>query len=159
MIVVRSLLFGLSLLLVIPALTRGDSLPQSIGALRLEQLQVGEEARQEIDRLHGKHLNFRKGCVGTYVGGDRKAKVWVSEYDSEVGAAKANERMAQKIQAMEGNGFWHFREISISEMPVNFVMGQGQAHYFFQKGKKVIWLAVAPSEARETITDLMDQVP
>ena len=45
MIVFRSLLFGLSLLLVIPALTRGDSLPQSIGGLRLEQLQVGEEAR------------------------------------------------------------------------------------------------------------------
>jgi len=159
MTVFRSLLFGLSLLLVIPALTRGDSLPQSIGSLRLEQLQVGEEARQEIDRLHGKHLNFRKGCVGTYVGGDTKAKVWVSEYDSEVEAAKANERMAQEIQAMEGNGFWHFREISISEMSVNFVMGQGQAHYFFQKGKRVIWLTVDPSEASETVTDLIDQVP
>ena len=157
--VVRSVLLTLSLLCLIPSVTLGDVLPQSIGSLQLENLQVGEEARLEIDRLHGKHLDFRKGWVATYVGGGKKAKVWLSEYDSEAKATEANERMARKIQAMEGKGFWHFRQTSISETPVNFVMGQGQAHYFFQKGKKVIWLAVNPSEAKKTIRDLIGQIP
>ena len=159
MIVLRFLLFSLSLLLLIPSLTVGNSLPQSIGSFRLVQLQVSEEARQEIDRLHGKQLNFRKGYVGTYSGGGKRAKVWVSEYDSKREASEANDRMAQKIQAMKNREFWHSREISISGTPVNFVVGQGQAHYFFQRGIKVIWVAVDPSEARKTIRDLIEQIP
>ena len=159
MIVLRFLLLSLSLLLLVPSLTAETSLPQSIGSYRLEQLQIGEDARQEIDRLHGKQLNFRKGYVGTYSGGGRRAKVWVSEYNSKMEAAEANDRMAQKIKEMEGRAFWHFREISISGTPVNFVIGQGQFHYFFQKGIKVIWAAVDPPEARDTIRDLIEQIP
>jgi len=159
MIVRRSHFFSILLLLITPSLTMGYLLPQSIGSMRLDKLLVGKEARKEIDRLHGKHLEFRKGYIGTYIGGDRKAKVWVSEYDSEEDAAEANLRMARKIKAMEGKGFHHFREFYINETPVNFVLEQGRAHYFFQNGKKVIWLEVDPSEARKTIRDLIKQIP
>ena len=60
---------------------------------------------------------------------------------------------------MEGKGFHHFREFYINETLVNFVLGQGQAHYFLPKGKKVIWLEVDPSEAKKTIRDLIKQIP
>ncbi|UCG14280.1 MAG: hypothetical protein JSU72_07415 [Deltaproteobacteria bacterium] len=159
MILVRSLLFSLCLILLNASLAIGNSLPQSIGSLRLEQILVGEEARQEINALHGKELGYRNGYVGTYGGGTRKAKVWVSEYGAEVEAVEANKKMAEKIQAMEGRAFWHFQEISINSVPVYFVVGQGQAHYFFRKGKRVIWLAVDPPEARKSIRDLLGQIP
>ncbi len=155
---VRSVLITLSLLCLIPDLSLGNWLPQSIGSLQLEKLQVGEAAKLEINRLHGKHIDFREGCVATYVGGGKTAKVWLSQYDSEAKATEANKRMAQKIQAMEGKRFWHFRETSIRDIPVNLVMGQGQAHYFFQKGKKVIWLAVDPAEAETTVRDLIGKI-
>ena len=138
-----------------------NSLPQSIGSLRLEQLESGEEARREIDRLHGRQLNFRKGYIGIYKDkeGNRKGKLWVSEYDSEMEATKAIGKMARRVQAKEGGEFWHFRVISIEGTRVYFVLGMGQAHHFFQKGKKVIWLAVEPSEARQTIRDLIGKIP
>ncbi len=161
MVVIRIFLFSLSLLLLTHSLSMGDSLPQSIGSLRLEQLQSGEEARQEIDRLHGKQLNFGKGYIGIYKDkeGNRKGRLWVSEYDSEMEAAEAIGKMARRVQAKEGGEFWHFRVISIEGTQVYFVVGMGRTHYFFQKGKKVIWLAADPSEARQAIRDLIGKIP
>jgi hypothetical protein len=34
----------------------------------------------------------------------------------------------------------------------------GQAHYFFQKGSKVIWLAVDPTLAEEAIGDTVREM-
>ncbi len=146
MIGVRLLSFNIALLfLLATSAFGGDVLPQSIGSLSLEQLQSGEEARQEIDQLHGKQINFRRAYIGTY--GNGRAKLWVSEYDSEGEAAKGIEKMAQRMQASKEGNFWHFREISIQGVAVYFVVGMGQAHYFFQKGRKAVWLAVDPSLA------------
>lgn len=158
MIGVRLLSFNIALLfLLATSAFGGDALPQSIGSLSLEQLQSGEEARQEIDRLHGKQITFRRGYIGTY--GNGKAKLWVSEYDSEGEAAKGIGKMAQRMQTRKEGNFWHFREISIQGVAVYFVVGMGQAHYFFQKGRKVIWLAVDPSLAREEIRDAIGKIP
>lgn len=155
---VRILSFNIALLfLLATSVFGGDALPQSIGSLSLQQLQSGEEARQEIDRLHGKQINFRRGYIGTY--GNGRAKLWVSEYDSEGEAAAGIGKMAQRMQASKGGNFWHFREISIQGVAVYFVVGMGQAHYFFQKGRKVIWLAVDPSLAREAIRDAIGKIP
>ncbi|NIS71011.1 MAG: hypothetical protein GTO12_19355 [Proteobacteria bacterium] len=152
------LLFGLSLLVLPFSSHAEDVLPQSIGPLRLEQFQSGEEARREIDQLHGKRINFRAGYIGTYGGADGKAKLWVSDYDSENEAIEAIGRMAQRLQTSEERGFWHFREIAIEGLPVFFVVGMGQAHYFFQKGVRLIWLAVDPSLAKVAIRDLITKV-
>jgi hypothetical protein len=158
MIGVRLLSFNIALLFLLATSAFGDdALPQSIGSLSLEQLQSGEEARQEIDRLHGKQITFRRGYIGTY--GNGRAKLWVSEYDSEGEAAEGIGKMAQRMQTRKEGNFWHFREISIQGVAVYFVVGMGQAHYFFQKGRKVIWLAVDPSLAREAIRDAIGKIP
>jgi hypothetical protein len=120
MIVPRIAIFALLVLSLTPFYSWGNSLPQSIGPLALVKLQSGEEARKEIDRLHGKPLGYREGYIGTYADGDGKAKLWVSEYSS---------------------------------------LGMGQAHYFFQKGVKVIWLAVDPPLAKQAIRDLLGEMP
>jgi len=155
MTMIRVLLFGLSLFLLVPVPSKGEPIPQSIGSLTLEKLQSGEEARQEIDRLHGKQISFQRGYIGTYEGKDGKAKIWVSEYASEGEGVEAIEIMARRLKASEQKNFWHFKEISIEGVPVYFVVGMGQAHYFFQKGVKAIWLAVDPALAREAIRDVI----
>jgi hypothetical protein len=159
MIVSRFVFVSLSLILFMPLMTWGNSLPQSIGPLALVKLQSGEEARKEIDRLHGKPLGYREGYIGTYAGGDGKAKLWVSEYGSLEEAAKATARMVQGMKGGKQKNFWHFQEIPIEGVPVYFVVGMGQAHYFFQKGVKVIWLAVDPPLAKQAIRDLLGEMP
>jgi hypothetical protein len=159
MIVSRFVFVSLSLILFMPLMTWGNSLPQSIGPLALVKLQSGEEARKEIDRLHGKQLGYREGYIGTYADGDGKAKLWVSEYGSLEEAAKATAKMVQGMKGGEQKNFWHFQEIPIEGVPVYFVVGMGQAHYFFQKGVKVIWLAVDPPLAKQAIRDLLGEMP
>ncbi len=85
--------------------------------------------------------------------------LWISDYDAKAKAAEEVEKMAQRIQTREGKEFRHFRMISIEGIPVYFVVGMGQAHYFYQTGNKVIWLAVDPQLAKETIRDLIGKIP
>jgi hypothetical protein len=159
MIVPRIAIFALLVLSLTPFYSWGNSLPQSIGPLALVKLQSGEEARKEIDRLHGKPLGYREGYIGTYADGDGKAKLWVSEYSSLEEAAKATAKMVQGMKGGKQKNFWHFQEIPIEGVPVYFVVGMGQAHYFFQKGVKVIWLAVDPPLAKQAIRDLLGEMP
>ena len=158
MIVARVVLFSLPLLLLIPLLSMGNALPQSIGSLPLTQTKSGEEARQEIDRLHGKQLNYRKGYIGIYGEGDGKATLWVSEYDSEGAAVEAIEKMAHTMKEGKQKIFWHFMEMPMEGVMVYFVMGMGQAHYFYQKGIKAIWLAVDPSQGKPAIREVIAKI-
>ncbi len=155
----RVLLFGLSLFLLIPLESMGNMLPESIGAFRLQNMKSGTEAKKEITRLHGKNLDFRTGYIGTYKHGHKEAMLWISDYDAKAKAAEEVEKKARRIQTREGQEFRHFRMISIEEIPVYFVVGMGQAHYFYQTGNKVIWLAVDPQLAKETIRDLIGKIP
>jgi hypothetical protein len=127
--------------------------------LRLEKFQSGEEARREIAKLHGKQIDFQEGYIGSYGGSDGRATLWVSEYGSESGAFEAISNMAKRLETSKEGVFWHFREISIEGTPVYFVVGMGQAHYFFQKGDRAIWLAVDPSLAKVTIRDVFTKIP
>ncbi len=159
MIMARVLLFWLSLFLLIPLESMGNMLPESIGAFRLQNMKSGTEAKKEITRLHGKNLDFRTGYIGTYKHGHKEAMLWISDYDAKAKAAEEVEKMARRIQTREGKEFRHFRMISIGGIPVYFVVGMGQAHYFYQTGNKVIWLAVDPQLAKETIRDLIGKIP
>ena len=145
---------GLVFLLLLIACSPNDiPLPQSIGSMRLEKVQSGEEARQEIDRLHGKQISLIRGYIGMYVAENGRGQLWVSEHSSDREATEAIEKMANGIQKGKQQKFWHFRKMRIERRPVYLAVGMGQAHYFFQNGAKVIWLAVDPSLAKEAIRD------
>jgi hypothetical protein len=121
--------------------------------MRLEKVQSGKEARREIDRLHGKQISFLRGYIGTYVAENGSGQLWVSEHSSEREASEAIEKMAYGMKQGKQQQFWHFRKMMIEQRSVYLAVGMGQAHYFFQKGAEVIWLAVDPSLAKEAIRD------
>lgn len=147
----------LFLLLLIACNSTDIPLPQSIGSMRLEKVQSDEEARREIDRLHGKQISFLRGHIGTYVAENGRGQLWVSDHSSEREATEAIEKMAQGIKQGKQQ-FWHFRKMVIEQRPVYLAVGMGQAHYFFQNGTKVIWLSVDPSLAKEAIRDAVRKV-
>jgi hypothetical protein len=148
----------LFLLLPIACNSTDIPLPQSIGSMRLERVQSGEEARQEIDRLHGKQISFLRGYIGTYAAENGSGQLWVSEHTSEREATEAIEKMAHGMKRGKQQQFWHFRKIMLKQRPVYFAVGMGQAHYFFQKGAKVIWLAVDPTLAKGAIRDAVREM-
>jgi hypothetical protein len=126
--------------------------------MRLEKAQSGEEARKEIDRLHGKQISLLRGYIGTYVAENGGGKLWVSEHSSEREAAEAIEKMAHGMKQGKQQQLWHFRKMILEQRPVYFAVGMGQAHYFFQKGAKVIWLAVDPTLAKGAIRDAVREM-
>ena len=150
---------GLLFLLLLIACSPNDNpLPQSIGSMRLEKVQSGEEARQEIDRLHGKQISLIRGYIGMYVAENGRGQLWVSEHSSDSEATEAIEKMANGIQKGKQQKFWHFRKMEIERRQVYLAVGMGQAHYFFQNGAKVIWFAVDPSLAKEAIRDAVRKI-
>jgi len=152
-------LLSMATLILITACSSADvPLPQSIGSLRLEKVQSGEEARREIDRLHGKQIDFRRGYIGTYVAENGSGQLWVSEHGSESEAAEAVENMDRSLKQGKQESFWHFRKIMIEQWPVYLAVGMGQVHYFFQKGVRVIWLAVDSPLAKEAIRDALKKI-
>ena len=148
----------LFLLLLIACSSTDIPLPQTIGSMRLEKVQSGEEARREIDRLHGKQISFLRGYIGTYVAENGSGQLWVSEHSSEREATEVIEKMAHGMKQGKQQQFWHFRKMMIEQRPVYLAVGMGRAHYFFQKGAKVIWLAVDPSLAKEAIRDAVRKI-
>jgi hypothetical protein len=148
----------LFLLLLIACNSTDIPLPQSIGSMRLEKVQSGEDAKQEIDRLHGKQISFLRGYIGTYVAETGSGQLWVSEHSSEREAAEAIEKMAHGMKQGKQQQFWHFRKMILEQRPVYFAVGMGQAHYFFQNGVKVIWLAADPTLAEEAIRDTVREM-
>ncbi|MDH3557565.1 MAG: hypothetical protein OES18_17115 [Deltaproteobacteria bacterium] len=148
----------LFLLLFIACSSTDIPLPQSIGSMRLEKVQSGEEARREIDRLHEKQISFLQGYIGTYVAENGSGQLWVSEHSSEREATEVIEKMAHGMKQGKQQQFWHFRKILIEQRPVHLAVGMGQAHYFFQNGAKVIWLAVDPSLAKGAIRDAVRKI-
>ena len=149
----RNIPFVLLFLLFLIACNSNDiPLPQTIGSMRLGKVQSGEEARREIDRLHGKQISFLRGYIGTYLAENGRGQLWVSEHSSEREATEAIEKMAHGIKQGKQQ-FWHFRKMMIEQRPVYLAVGMGQAHYFFQNRAKVIWLSVDPSLAKEAIRD------
>jgi len=148
----------LFLLLLIACCSADIPLPQSIGSMRLEKVQSGEEARREIDRLHGKQISFLRGYIGTYVAENGSGQLWVSEHSSEREAAEAIEKMAHGMKQGKQQQFRHFRKMMIEQRSVYLAVGMGQAHYFFQKGAEVIWFAVDPSLAKEAIRDAVRKI-
>jgi hypothetical protein len=145
--------FAVSLLLLTGCGSGEVPLPQAIGVLKLEKMQAGEEARREIDRLHGKQIGLQRGYIGFYGAETGSAQVWLSEHSSDREAAEAVEKMAGSMRQGKQQNFYHFRQMVIEKRTVYFAVGMGQVHYFFQKGAKVIWLAVDPALAKEAIRD------
>ena len=112
----RNVPFVLLFLLLLIACSSADiPLPQSIGSMRLEKVQSGEEARREIDRLHGKQISFLRGYIGTYVAENGSGQLWVSEHSSERESTEAIEKMAHGMKQGKQQQFRHFRKMMIEQ--------------------------------------------
>ncbi len=135
--------------------SRSPEVPKELAGLPITRELQGEEAARLVTRMHGKAVVPKENIVA-YYGRERIPNVvYLSRYPSEDGAKQALKRMAEKI-GPGSYGFTHHGRFSVQSIPVHFVLGHGQIHFFFAKGKGLYWLAIDPTRAQEALADLLE---
>jgi hypothetical protein len=150
------ILIALSLSSAYLVIESEEGLPLQLGELTLYDERSGDDARQIIDRLHGKSVTPIENFIGEYAGPAGKATLYLSVYSGREEAVRIQQRMAGRIR--EGNSvFGQYTELTIADYPVAFCRGMGQAHYFFSSGMTVYWLAVDDAVSSTAIASLLSQ--
>jgi len=132
--------------------------PKAVGELQLAHALRGEEALQAIDRLHGKGLAATDAYVAHYERNGLVAMLYVSRPARSPMAGAQVEKMAAGIRA----GKTPFSQLKSDERngtTVYSAVGEGQNHYFYRRGKDVIWIAADPPVAKEVLESLLRRKP
>jgi len=136
----------------------GSLLPDTLGPMRLTRSVLGEQAKKQIHRLHGKSIELKNSSIGYYTHGGSRVTLWVSEYKTDEDARKSIQIMAKKIKTGQNPVFRDFKETKVRGLPTYFVTGMGQNHYFYQKNRLAIWLAVDAVFSQMVLKEAMDKI-
>ncbi len=132
-----------------PALT----VPDTLAGMSISNRLSGDAALQNIARLHGKTFPITDGVVAMYNGHD--ATVWISSTWLPVMAQKQVTLMTERIK--EGQSPFNLMgHKNVAGLTVFELTGLGQTHYYFQRNRQVVWLAVNPELAQQSLTELID---
>ena len=131
-------------------ITGTDAIPQTLGAFTLVRSVQGPAALREFSGLHNKEFALIGGYRADYADGKQTATLWVAQANDETSALALTQDMAKKIGA--GNRmFQNLQTLSINGREIYVVDGQGQQHYFYAKGDKIVWLAIHPTHAPDAL--------
>jgi hypothetical protein len=132
-------------------------LPVQIGSLPLRVTLEGQEALENLTRLHSQEFDLVSGSVGFY-GPHREAILWVSGAASDHQAAQMVEDMRLKID--QGRSpFQPIHEIHEGSRTIYVLTGMGQVHYYYQSAGLVVWLAAPPEQAETLLADCLAFYP
>ncbi|MBI4333714.1 MAG: hypothetical protein HY673_20830 [Chloroflexi bacterium] len=115
------------------------TLPHNIAGLPLTQSMSGDEARREVNQLHGLDITLQDAWIGHY--GGQAAIIWVSLSPTENDSSYLMSAMMTRIR--QGNAYFgNLQEMAIEGQKVYTVVSQDrQKHYIWQVDRKVIWIA------------------
>lgn len=133
-------------------------LPDTLGPMKLTRSILGEQAKKQIHKLHGKSIEFKNSSIGYYTHGGSQVTLWVSEYKTDEDARKSVQIMAKKIKTGQNPVFRDFKETEVGGLPTYFVTGMGQNHYFYQKNELAVWLAVDAVFSQTVFKAAMDKI-
>lgn len=124
-----------------------DPLPARLGDAPLVRRVQGAEARDIVDRMHGKgvaplysHIGFYGDALGS------AAVLYASVYERATEATGADEKMRVRI-AGAGGVFSGYGEYLVAGRTISGCDGLGQRHYFFTAGSRLYWIAAPPASA------------
>jgi hypothetical protein len=110
----------------------------------------GVAAVNAIEELHGRGFGLTAGEVAQYGTG----RAWIAQTRNDAGARAMIDNMTQRIA--EGHGpYTPTGTRQLAGHTVYALTGQGQSHFYWQSGSRVVWLAVDPAHAER---DLMEMV-
>jgi hypothetical protein len=137
-------------------------LPPQIHGMELVNETTGQAAVAMIARLHGKGVAPIESYVGHYGTGPRHAMLYASRFESVEQAQSLLVAMSSRI-GKGSSGFGHHHQFDVDGSEIHLVLGQGQVHYFYAKGRSLFWLGMPPEMARVGLAELLevdaDKVP
>lgn len=128
-----------------------------LNGMTMVQKISGDEAKKQIDKLHGKSVTPDENNILFYKGENGEATLYISFYSDLENAYFAYDRMVNLIRD-ENNVFGHFHQFEIENQQLSMCLGMGQAHYFFQKDKYLYWLSTNYQIAQSTVVDLLNKL-
>lgn len=129
-------------------------IPRTIAGMTLTELMDGDQAAAVIDRMHRGTVATQANFIATYQGPPGSATYYVSLYDDPRQPVADREEMAE-IMAKESHGFSHLMRRTKNDIVFYMALGQGQAHYFFARGRELVWLAVDIDVAEQALRDVL----
>lgn len=134
-----------------------NAIPQALGELTLVRSTEGLDALREFTSLHNKQFTLVDGYRAEYANGKASATLWVTRANDAASALALTQDMAKKIGA--GNTmFQNLQALTINGRQIYVVDGQGQQHYFYANGDRVVWLAVDPTFAPNALHALWNVI-
>ena len=134
-------------------------LPDQVAGLSLTQSLLAEDAMAEFTQLHGNDFPLTSGAVGMY-GSDHSITLWVAGAPFQTIANRMLVAMRDRIAGESGNSpFLPVGERKDNSRTIYELEGMGQKHFYFQSGKLIVWLAVDPEKAEETLTQILKFYP
>jgi hypothetical protein len=133
---------GTAVLAIVILATPGpvEGFPDVLAGLPLTHRLDGADARLEIDRLHGKTIRVRAATVAHYERPGTVAMLYVSDAYLRFVAARQLQAMIDGMSKGESPSALP-REFQQAGQRIFWTLGQGQAHFYYRRGSKVIWLA------------------
>ncbi len=140
----------------LPSLTEED-FPKQLAGLPLVKLSTGPDAVKSISRLHGTGIDVVRGIVAMYGShdGSRQLMVWVSESRSKAEATKLLNIMDEKMP--NSNAFSNYQVKILDGRTYYYVSGIGLDNYYYQKGKRLYWVAIKDNNPEATLLSIVDK--
>jgi hypothetical protein len=163
---VALIVFGVILVVFAIVYPYGDSaneetpdiqLPEEIAGQPVRAEAHGLQAIENITNLHGVEFELTGGAVGGY-GTEGEITLWVSSSGTEAAATQLVIEMRNKI-AQGDSPFEPVGEETIGGRKVYQLESFGQAHFYFQSGDLVIWLAADQTLADMSLAELLAFYP
>ena len=126
--------------------------PSSLVGMPATRHITGQAALDDIARLHSAEIPMVDGAVTYY--GDGQAVLWISSTWLPLLAGRQVEAMTARIA--EGRSpFTPAGTRQVGGRTVYELTGMDQTHFYFQRDRLVVWLAVAPDLAEQSLEDLI----
>ncbi|OGB60603.1 MAG: hypothetical protein A2Y94_03065 [Caldithrix sp. RBG_13_44_9] len=132
-------------------------IPSSFMSCRLEKKLTGIEARQWVDKIHGKVVTPPESEIGFYLGENGPITVYVSGYQTEELARKELLRMTEKISS-QNSIFIGGEFVELDGKNIYRCFGMGQTHFVFTHHNKLIWLSVNTIQGKEMLRAYLDLI-
>jgi len=149
------------LLLFVSGCGAAPAVPPSLAGLPLTHALQGDEAVQQIGRLHGKKIPSRDGFVAHYERDGTTAMLYVSRAYLSPLAMWQLSRMVDGIHGKGSNAegkFTHLGKREQDDVALHSALGLGQVHYFYRSGPTLVWLAADAEVASPALGDTLRQV-
>jgi hypothetical protein len=133
-----------------PTKNSAFSIPNQIGTYSLFSKLDGNEAMQQISKLHGKDIKIQNAYILEYRNESQEsAIVWISESPNANEAKKLFERMNRLMD--RSNMYTNHHLVEIGGSSLDYVFGMDRDNYYYQKSSRLIWISVSLDKNQEFI--------